>query len=208
VLPSNCWLRRGWGKRIVYPEPVARTVLVAALTVLVTACATGPGGPDERTGPPGRGRGVPGMGQPSPSGAEAGWKAYDLNGDGRVTRAEFLAVRNLCFARADANGDGLLTRAEVQRLRVGRPGEPRDTEFSRPPRDEEGEVSREEYDRASDSLWRLLDSNGDGVIAGMELSALSAASQGDLCHPSGSPPSREGRGGPGPRSGPGAGDRR
>jgi hypothetical protein len=42
----------------------------------------------------------------------------------------------------------------------------------------------------------------------MELSALSAASQGDLCHPSGSPPSREGRGGPGPRSGPGAGDRR
>jgi hypothetical protein len=146
------------------------------------------------------------MGQP-PSRLDDGWRAYDLNGDGRVTRAEFSAVRNLCFVRVDGNSDGLLTRAEILRLREGQPGAPGDPPAARPGRESEGDMSREEYDRAGDSLWRLLDTNGDGAIAGMELTALSAALSRDLCQPSGGPGSPE-RGSFGSPSGPGPGGRR
>ena len=90
-------------------RPLAGFALVLTVSVLLASCATDTGNPEGRDGPPGRGRGGPGMGQP-PSRFDGGWKAYDLNGDGRVTRAEFSAVRNLCFVRVDGNGDGLLTR--------------------------------------------------------------------------------------------------
>jgi Ca2+-binding EF-hand superfamily protein len=146
------------------------------------------------------------MGQP-PSRFDGGWKAYDLNGDGKVTRAEFSAVRNLCFVRVDGNGDGRLTRAEIQRLRESQPAAPGDPAAARPGRESGGDMSREEYDRAGDSLWQLLDTNGDGVIAGMELTALSAALSRDLCQPSGGPGARE-QGRLGPPSGPGPDGRR
>ena len=189
-------------------KPLAQFALVLGLSISLVACASGPGGPEEGGGPPGRGRGGPRRGGQPPSRPEEAWKAYDLNGDGKVTRAEFAAVRNLCFVRADANGDGVLTRVEIQAVR----GEPRGVSgtptASRPGRDDESEITREEFDRAGDSLWRTLDSNGDTVIAGMELAGLSAAAQSDLCRPSVSPPSRDGRAGPAPRGGPGPGDRR
>ena len=187
-------------------RPLAGFALVLTVSVLLASCATDTGNPEGRDGPPGRGRGGPGMGQP-PSRFDGGWKAYDLNGDGRVTRAEFSAVRNLCFVRVDGNGDGLLTRTEIQRLREGQPGAPGDPAAARPGRESEGDITREEYDRAGGSLWQFLDTNGDGLIAGMELTALSAALSRDLCQPSGGPGSPE-RGSFGSPSGPGPGGRR
>jgi hypothetical protein len=180
--------------------PLADFAAVVAISLCLTACATDMGGPGGRDGPPRGGRGG--------AESEAGWTGYDLNGDGKVTRAEFSAVRTLCFVRADANGDGLLTRVEIRRLREGRPGGPGGPAASRPDPDGERDISREEYDRAGDGLWRLLDTNADGVLAGMELSALSAAAQNDPCQSSGSSPAREGPGGAGPRGGPGPGGRR
>jgi len=186
-------------------RPLAELALILSFCLSLAACATGPGGPDERTGPPGRGRGVPGMGQPYPSGAEAGWKAYDLNGDGKVTRAEFSAVRNLCFVRYDANGDGVLSGTEVRRLLLTGLTERHNAVFSRMDRDGDGQISREEYDQENDRLFRFVDTNGDGVIAGMEVSNLTSVLLGHICQPSGSPESDEGRrastptGGPGPR---------
>jgi hypothetical protein len=81
---------------------ITTAILAVGFTALVTACATGPGGPEEEGPPPGPGRGGRGMGpaQPREDGAS---KQYDVNGDGKVTRAEFLAVRALCFVRYDAN---------------------------------------------------------------------------------------------------------
>ncbi len=187
-------------------RPLAELALVLTVSALLASCATDMGGPEGRDGPPGRGRAGPGMGQPL-SRLDGGWKAYDLNGDGKVTRAEFSAVRNLCFVRVDGNGDGLLTRAEIQRLREGQPAAPGDPATARPGRESGGDMSREEYDRAGDSLWQLLDTNGDGVIAGMELTGLSAALSRDLCQPAGGPGKRE-QGSLGPPSGPGPGGRR
>ena len=36
---------------------------------------------------------------------------FDLNGDGKVTRAEFAGPRD-AFRRADRNGDGAISRAD------------------------------------------------------------------------------------------------
>ena len=44
------------------------------------------------------------------------WKQYELDGDGKITPREFMAVRAICFAKYDANSDGLLTRPEVKKF--------------------------------------------------------------------------------------------
>jgi Ca2+-binding EF-hand superfamily protein len=115
------------------------------------------------------------------------WKQYDLHGDGKITREEFMAVRAVCFARYDTRGTGMLTRAEVERFFPPQSAARMDAAFSRLDLDGDGLISREEFDRESDRLFRQADANRIGVIAGMELSALDAALQGDLCQPSGSP---------------------
>jgi Ca2+-binding EF-hand superfamily protein len=117
-----------------------------------------------------------------------------------------MAGRNSCFVRSDANDDGTLMRSEVRRLFQARPAEQLEASLSRLDRDRDGQISREEFDRESAAVFQFLDTNGDAVIAGMELSALTITLAGDLCQPSGSPDAGDGRarggppGGPGPRS--------
>lgn len=48
-----------------------------------------------------------------------GFDLADANGDGRISRAEFIDATPF-FARADLNGDGAVTRAEIERLRAAR----------------------------------------------------------------------------------------
>jgi Ca2+-binding EF-hand superfamily protein len=112
---------------------------------------------------------------------DARWQPYDVNGDGKVTRAEFHAVRALCFVRYDQNGDGILTHAEIRRRLSGRKPEEFGAAIARLDRDGDGETTREEGEGESRRLFESSDTNGDGVIAGMELSALGTALQADLC---------------------------
>lgn len=44
----------------------------------------------------------------------------DANGDGKVTRAEFVGAAEARFVRLDANGDGALVAAEMPRRKGGR----------------------------------------------------------------------------------------
>jgi Ca2+-binding EF-hand superfamily protein len=104
-----------------------------------------------------------------------------VNGDGKITRAEFMAVRAVCFVRYNASGDGYLTRAEIRHLLPPRLADRFEATFSRMDLDGDGQISREEFDRESDRLYRFLDTNGDGVIAGMELGSVNAALLGDIC---------------------------
>jgi EF hand len=46
----------------------------------------------------------------------------DLNGDNKVTRAEWLTAANARFARIDRNGDGTLIVGELPPPRAGGPG--------------------------------------------------------------------------------------
>jgi Ca2+-binding EF-hand superfamily protein len=121
------------------------------------------------------------------------WKQYDLNGDGKITRGEFMAVRAVCFARYDANGTGMLSRSEVKRFSSTQIADRIDVELSRLDLDGDGLISREEFDRDSDRMFRQLDTNGDGVIAGTELSNMIPSILGVLC--SGSTDRRSGASG-------------
>jgi Ca2+-binding EF-hand superfamily protein len=185
-----------------YRRAIRAAVFASGFIVLLSACATGQGGPDEGGPSPGPGRG--GLGRrPGEMRENAGWKQYDVNGDGKVTRAEFLAVRSLCFVRYDANEDGVLAPAEIRRRLPDRLAEGLGAALARLDRDRDGEVSREEFDHENDRLFRFLDTNGDGVIAGMELTALTPALPGDICQPSRSSEAGDGPGMRGPGGGPG-----
>lgn len=160
------------------------SALAVLLTVLVTACATGPEGPGDGGPPSGPGRGGRGTAGGPPR-EDPTWKQYDVNGDGKFTRTEFLAARRLCFVRYDANEDAVLAPAEIRRRLPGRLAEGLGAVVARMDHDQDGDVSREEFDRDSDRLFQFLDTNGDGVIAGMELSAFGTVLHADLCQVSG-----------------------
>lgn len=49
---------------------------------------------------------------------EARIAAFDTNGDGRITRAEFTGGPTVAFDRADTNKDGLVTNAELNAARA------------------------------------------------------------------------------------------
>ena len=140
---------------------------------------------------------------PGQMGHDEGWKAYDLNGDGRISRAEFWAVRNSCFVRYDANEDGALTRGELRRAFPADQAERLEAVFLRMDRDGDGQITRKEFDRESEALFRFLDTNADGVIAGLEIVSMSSALSGDICRPSSPPETGDGRRGGGPPGGPG-----
>ena len=180
---------------------VAARLILVALTVLGTGCATDLGGGDRGDagrGPRGRAGAGRQMARHDQQQPQTVWKQYDLNGDGKITPGEFMAVRAICFAKYDANGDGLLTRPEVKKFFPTPLADRIDAAFSRADLDKDGMISREEFDRESDRLFRQLDANGDLVIAGSELGNVTAAVLGDMCAESQDrqpgPPGRDSRG--------------
>jgi len=168
-------------RRTRYSTPFVVSLLVAVLAVLGTGCATESGGPESGGGPPGGAGTGRRMARRDRQQPEELWKQYDLHGDGKITREEFMAVRAVCFARYDVNGDGMLTRAEVMRFFPPQLADRIDAAFSRLDLKGDGLISREEFDRESDRLFRQLDTNGYGVIAGNELSNMTLAVLGVMC---------------------------
>ena len=168
-------------RRLRHYTPFAVSLLVAVLAVLGAGCATDSGGRDSSGGPLGRAGAGGRMARRDQQQPQELWKQYDLNGDGKITREEFMAVRAVCFARYDANGDGMLTREEAMRFSPPSLAERVNAEFARLDLDEDGLISREEFDRESDRLFRQLDTNGDGVIAGIELGNMTPAVLGAMC---------------------------
>ena len=164
-----------------HSTPFAVSLLVTVLAVVGAGCATESGGPESGGGPPGGAGGGRRMARRDRQQPQDLWKQYDLNGDGKITREEFMAVRAVCFARYDINDNGMLTRGEVKSFFRPQLADRIDAAFSRLDLDGDGLISREEFDRENDRLFRQLDTNGDGVIAGNELSNVIPAVLGDMC---------------------------
>ena len=106
---------------------------------------------------------------------DAFFDKYDVDGDGKVSQAEFMAERENGYRRRDADGDGsvyseeyvseyevrLIQQLEDQHKRQVDQAEFRFTVLDK---DEDGVLSLEEFHNSGGRIFTTLDTNGDGVV--------------------------------------------
>jgi Ca2+-binding EF-hand superfamily protein len=91
----------------------------------------------------------------------------DTNGDGMISRAEFMAQADARFARMDKNGDGVITADEMGGMAGRGPGGglmAADTIH-------DGKISHAEFAAQAAARFARLDANGDGQISPDEMKA-------------------------------------
>lgn len=142
-------------KRSRFAPRNAGVVTVIAFATLLSACATGRS--QERRDP-----------------AEI-LASADTNGDGVVTRAEFLAARAAGFSKYDRNGDGFIDADDVPRRMRKRAGDRLDGLIDRLDTDHDRRISRAEFVDGPTRLFDHADTNHDGQLSQAEISALKAA---------------------------------
>ena len=100
----------------------------------------------------------------------------DANGDGVVTRAEFLETRASAFSKYDRNGDGFIDGNDIpQRLRArGKASGRLDNLVERFDTNEDRRISRAEFVDGPTLLFDRADANHDGQVSKDEISALRA----------------------------------
>ena len=106
---------------------------------------------------------------------DAFFSKYDVNGDGHVTQAEFMAERANGYHRRDANGDGnvqseeyvseyeirLIEKLEEQHKRQI---DQADFRFTVLDKNEDGNLSLDEFHASGERMFSTLDSNKDGIV--------------------------------------------
>lgn len=85
----------------------------------------------------------------------------DTDHDGKISKAEFDAEGQAMFKRLDENGDGKIAENEMPQRHWARFG---GQMFDRMDTDHDGNVSKAEFQAASDKMFQRMDKNGDGII--------------------------------------------
>lgn len=101
----------------------------------------------------------------------------DTNGDGSISRQEFVANRETQFTRLDRNHDGFMTQGDIPRMvkrRRPESGASIDQMIAALDKDGDGKVSRDEFVNGPAPVFNLADKDGDGVVTKAELESARA----------------------------------
>ncbi len=102
----------------------------------------------------------------------------DANGDGRVTRAEFLTARAAQFERFDRNHDGALTLADSPpRFIAARLGVDLPAMLKMFDANTDAKVTRDEFVHGPTPAFDAADTDKNGVLDAAELKAAAAAAR-------------------------------
>lgn len=96
----------------------------------------------------------------------------DTNGDGNVSKAEFLERRSEAFQDLDADRSGSLTEAEFELAVSQRMKRFSSRAFAKVDTDGNGVISQAEWDQSPPRAFDKLDKNSDGVLTPTERERL------------------------------------
>jgi Ca2+-binding EF-hand superfamily protein len=97
----------------------------------------------------------------------------DRDGDGQVSRAEFLEARHARFLQLDRNSDGFIAADDFgRRLKRNADRQGRlETAIREMDANGDGRVSRAEFDSQSQKNFQRLDGDGNGLLTSPEIAA-------------------------------------
>lgn len=92
---------------------------------------------------------------------------FDKDGDGKVPVEELDARHRDFIGQADKDGDGYITKDEMKAFHEARMAEHKARRF--PDANNDGKVTRREFEDAARDRFNELDANGDGLLTGEEM---------------------------------------